>query len=125
MTVADRGVSVQVSALTVRSKREMYGMTVTRPRSSFRKPYTFADRDTSTAPPDPLPPFLCVRLVSGPVSWWCAGFDGAVEFRSHKDPAFDLVRREADIGLQVTHAHHQLEHSTWICIPVFSSDPSR
>lgn len=31
----------------------------------------------------------------------CLGFDGAVEFRSHKDPAFDLVRKEADIGLQV------------------------
>jgi hypothetical protein len=29
------------------------------------------------------------------------GFDGAIEFRSHKDPAFDLVRREAEIGLQV------------------------
>ena len=29
-------------------------------------------------------------------------FDGAIEFRSHKDPAFDLVRKEADIGLQVS-----------------------
>jgi len=37
------------------------------------------------------------------VLWFCVptGFDGMVEFRSHKDPAFDLTRKEADIGLQV------------------------
>jgi hypothetical protein len=39
--------SEQVTVLTVKPKRELLGLAVSRPRSSFRKPYVFSDRDTS------------------------------------------------------------------------------
>lgn len=44
---------------------------------------------------------LYLLTLLSPSIYIHTAYEGAIEFRSHKDPAFDLIRKEADIGLQV------------------------
>jgi len=65
-----------IQCTSVNANRPPIGLTICRPRGSFLKPLKMADRDV--------------------------GMDGVLEFRSHKDIAYDVVNVEGEIGLQVT-----------------------